>query len=219
MKRFLSIIFTSLFVALISSNANAVSCNWGDGCTMTYCTYAETIYDSGSDTCPCSCLGSCVGDYVAQTNADGSVTCVPGGQHEMDPCEGYALTDVCDMTTTIIGGGSVVKVSYTARTTFPSNVLQPCRRKASTYCSLYGVSYMCNIGYYNLTGSGDSSTCTQCPAATDMWTDSTHTTPVRGTTSHYVNTNDPTQCCMVAGTYYDVSGTFDFSNSNYNCCY
>ena len=80
MKKFLSIIFMSLFVALISNNANAASCAWGGGCTMAYCTYAEVIYDSASDTCPCSCLGSCVGSYVATPQSDGSILCVLSGQ-------------------------------------------------------------------------------------------------------------------------------------------
>lgn len=74
-------------------------------------------------------------------------------------------------------------------------------------------TYNCSKGYYGL--GFFSSSCTQCPQWSGVYTNSAKTTLARGTTSKSGATAI-TDCYIAAGTYYDATGTFKISS---NCQY
>lgn len=73
------------------------------------------------------------------------------------------------------------------------------------------VEYRCASGYYGTSSNGTSG-CTQCPEATNIYTNSARTTRARGTSA--AGTTSSANCYLPQGTYYDASGTFTISNTS-----
>lgn len=85
-------------------------------------------------------------------------------------------------------------------------------RKQCNACQ-QSTQYRCAAGYYGSSSNGTSG-CTQCPTWTGVYTTSAKTTLARGTSSAGATTI--TGCYIVAGTYYDTSGTLKTTG---NCTY
>lgn len=66
-------------------------------------------------------------------------------------------------------------------------------------------SYKCAAGYYG-TPSPTNQTCTQCPEASDIYTNSARTVRARGTSKDGATSKN--DCYLPAGTYYDATGQF-----------
>lgn len=73
----------------------------------------------------------------------------------------------------------------------------------------------CSAGYYSQPAS-ISSDCTQCPLASNIYTNSSRTTLARGTVTAG-NGTSAEACYLPVGTYYDEKGTFSISTTG--CTY
>jgi hypothetical protein len=69
------------------------------------------------------------------------------------------------------------------------------------------MTYRCKGGYYGTVGTSSPGTCTQCPEADSIYTNSALTTKARGTSTASKNATVDT-CALPTGTYYDATGTF-----------
>lgn len=90
------------------------------------------------------------------------------------------------------------------------------QRKARKQCACDGTcnvyyDYRCAAGYYGTSANGTYG-CTQCPEATDIYTDSARTILARGTSA--VGTTSQAECYLPAGTYYDASGVFTVTGTS-----
>ncbi len=79
-------------------------------------------------------------------------------------------------------------------------------------CNKY-YRYRCAAGYYGSSSNGTSG-CTQCPTWSGVYTTSSKTTLVRGTSA--AGATAITGCYVRSGTYYDTTGTFKIGS---NCQY
>ncbi|MDR0741693.1 MAG: hypothetical protein LBF28_02875 [Rickettsiales bacterium] len=75
-------------------------------------------------------------------------------------------------------------------------------------CSSRSTRYRCKGGYYGTVNGSTAPTCTQCPQADGIYTDSDRTIKARGTSTAGSNGTVGT-CTLPAGTYYDSTGTFE----------
>ncbi len=66
-------------------------------------------------------------------------------------------------------------------------------------------TYECAVGYYGTPSYGNK-TCSQCPEASDIYTNSARTVRARGTSKGGATSKN--DCYLPAGTYYDATGQF-----------
>jgi len=100
------------------------------------------------------------------------------------------------------------------RTGYESRTYRSCSTTGASGTCNASTQYRCAAGYYGTSTNGTSG-CSQCPTWSGVYTDSARTTLVRGTSSADSNTAI-TGCYVVAGTYYDATGTFKTTG---NCQY
>lgn len=89
-----------------------------------------------------------------------------------------------------------------------SGAMADCRCEKTT-------TFKCAAGYYGTPSLLDKN-CTQCPEATDIYTNSTRTVRARGTSNVGATSRD--KCYLPAGTYYDATGQFVI-DSDQTCYY
>lgn len=197
-------ISVGLFAASIC-NVHALCYDWGD---------ANNFSDIGAQViAKCTPEGWIGGtncatlDYeltFVTKDTDGScryvpscATCPDGYRLDSEPIE-YKIGEVC-----FIGDDNNVS-GYTQSMldVFPVE-----------YYTCEKIPTSCASGYYGKTTNGTTG-CTQCPTATNIYTNSARTTLARGT-STYGDNEYISGCFIAQGTYYDATGTFKLSPCYY----
>ena len=213
----------SVFVAFGLTSAMAdtsMSCQVDSGCSMENCSSAVYIYDSSSDTCPCSCAGTCLNNTTKTYNNNGSYTC-EGAQLQFgsDPCSELMCTCCYAPGRNDLGCGAnnnhVITVGCQAAQS-GNCTRHHVEMPISEYCASItdGVYYYyCDKGYYGLTANSASGVCTICPDAESVWSDSGHNNPVHKTTTEYLGYGSTeNDCCLPelgsGSYYYDTIGKF-----------
>lgn len=207
----------------IADTATQMSCQTDSGCSMDNCSAAQYIYDAGTDTCPCSCTGSCLNDTTKTQNNDSSYTCETAHSEFGDLCNNSMCSCcyrpggnglACNPTNHVIKVGcEAVETGYCWYGTGKTKQ----QKSISEYCAkdiMMDISYYCDKGYYGLTSNSASGTCTQCPEMDGVWTDSARTTLVRKTTTEYLGVGSTAaDCCLPelqsGQYYYDATGKFN----------
>lgn len=173
------------------------------GCTGTTTWYYITYNGSSMADTIASCSACGTGydrEAVQATGSSGvynicsNVSSMISGLYK---CTSKTCTD-CTSDTSWVGTGTT---GYLKKTTATCN---------SGVCNKT-TAYQCNTGYYGTPTSGTSG-CTQCPAWTGVYRDSSLATAIHGYTG--AGATAITSCMMLPTiTYYDASGTFNLTNT------
>jgi len=157
---------------------------------------------------------SCAPGYELKTGVQGWITaCSDTGDPKTDGSGSYGsytynkCTKNCQASNCAPSSWSALRTGYESRT------YRSCSATGTSGTCNASTQYRCAAGYYGTSTNGTSG-CNPCPEWKDVYANSARTTKVYGTSS--AGATAITGCFVVAGTYYDATGTF---KTNGNCQY
>ncbi len=173
---------------------------------------AMCVYLSGRETAVASCQ-SCNPGYELVKSTDGITACSDTGDPKEDG--GGVGSYYYTRCTKNCQASNCASTSWTAlRTGYETRTYRSCSATGTSGTCNASTQYQCAAGYYAKSGSGSSLVCDPCPTWTGVYTTSSKTTLVRGTSN--AGATAITGCYVKPGTYYDATGTFKTSG---NCEY
>ena len=173
---------------------------------------AMCVYLSGTVTGVASCMTCNPGYELAKTTA-GITACSQSGDPSEDSggINSYTYTYCTKNCST----SNCAPTAWSAKGTgYETRTNRSCSTTGTSGTCNTSTQYRCAAGYYGSSSNGTSG-CAQCAEAPSVYTNSARTTKARGTSS--AGTASQNGCYLVAGTYYDVSGTFTVSGTS--CTY
>ncbi len=169
------------------------------------------VYITNSVVGVSSCTSCPPGYSLIEDESAGVTACSATGNPKEDAGGGgysaYKCTKNCQAS-------NCSSTSWTAlRTGYETRTYRSCSATGTSGTCNASTQYRCAAGYYGSSSNGTSG-CNPCPEWQNVFANSARTTKVYGTSA--AGATAITGCYVVAGTYYDTTGTFKIGS---NCQY
>lgn len=169
---------------------------------------AMCVYLEGRVTGVASCR-TCNPGYELTLSHGGITACsfYEDGYEDGGSVDSYQYTYCsknCSSSNCVPDSWSALRTGYESRTN------RTCSTTGANGTCNVSTQYRCAAGYYGSSTNGTSG-CSLCPEWSTVYTTSTRTNKVRGTSS--AGATAITECFVASGTYYDATGIFKISGS------
>jgi len=173
---------------------------------------AMCFYQSGVEMAVASCQ-TCNPGYELTTGTPSGITACSGDGDINDNGSGVSSYEYTSCVKNCQASNCAPSSWSALRTGYESRTYRSCSATGASGTCNASTQYRCAAGYYGTSTNGTSG-CNPCPEWKDVYANSARTTKVYGTSS--AGATAITGCYVVAGTYYDATGTFKTTG---NCQY